>query len=407
MPSTIDQQLASSIINSLGQSGTPHEFGVGLFTVGLDPFLKILEKEYFSTYLAKGGSAFKLVKGIYGGGKTHFLYCVRDLAWKNDYVVSYVSLKTGESAFYELHKVFTAVTRYIWPPLEIGDYARLETPGIETLLRTWYATRRAEYVAQKMAPDTISVALQEDIHQVKHCTSTSFKNSIVRALDALHAGDDDLFEKICAWIKGESIPDAQLKKLGITEKIDKSTAFKMFKSLGQAVRQLGYRGLIVLFDEGEQVASLSTKNRETVLSNLRELIDECANTTFAGVMVFYAIPDDSFLQGRSGVYQALLDRVQSVFQERNFRGVRIDLDNLNGLTQEDRMRFMKAMGLRVTEIYEAASGVAFDSDVDDVIEATAESINPFDSDGYKRAFAKLLVQRLGELEADMNEGAQM
>ena len=92
----IAPEAARRIIERVGGSGQPPEYGSHLFTVGLEPYLTVIEKEYLSGFVRQGGSAFKMVVGVYGGGKTHFLYCVRDLAWKHNFVVSYVDLRQGE-----------------------------------------------------------------------------------------------------------------------------------------------------------------------------------------------------------------------------------------------------------------------------------------------------------------------
>jgi len=73
-------RIARRIIDTVGANGTPPEYGFQFFTEGLDPYLSIIEDEYLGSYINQGGSAFKLVVGVYGGGKTHFLYCVRDIA---------------------------------------------------------------------------------------------------------------------------------------------------------------------------------------------------------------------------------------------------------------------------------------------------------------------------------------
>ena len=39
----MDRQLARAIVNKLGSTGTPPEFGIEHFTVGLEPYLKVLE----------------------------------------------------------------------------------------------------------------------------------------------------------------------------------------------------------------------------------------------------------------------------------------------------------------------------------------------------------------------------
>jgi polynucleotide 5'-kinase involved in rRNA processing len=82
--------LARQIVEVLGSSGTPPAKGVQYFNVGNRSLLDALDQFYFSSYLQDGGAAYKMVVGDYGSGKSHFLYCLRDLAWERGFAVSKV-----------------------------------------------------------------------------------------------------------------------------------------------------------------------------------------------------------------------------------------------------------------------------------------------------------------------------
>ncbi len=47
----MDRELARAIINKLGSTGTPPEFGIEAFTVGLDRLLQVVEDEYLNGIL--------------------------------------------------------------------------------------------------------------------------------------------------------------------------------------------------------------------------------------------------------------------------------------------------------------------------------------------------------------------
>jgi len=65
------------------------------------------------------------------------------------------------------------------------------------------------------------------------------------------------------------------------------------------------------------------------VNNLRELIDECGQASFGRTMWFYAAPDESFLNGRASVYEALSQRVSTVFDAKlNPTGVKIYLERI-------------------------------------------------------------------------------
>ena len=41
----MDQKIAKAVIHKLGSFGTPPEFGIENFSVGLEPYLKVVEQE--------------------------------------------------------------------------------------------------------------------------------------------------------------------------------------------------------------------------------------------------------------------------------------------------------------------------------------------------------------------------
>ena len=94
---SLQPELARHIIQRVGESGQPPEQGITYLNVGNDSYLRILDEEYLARLKHNPrGSSFKLVQGYYGGGKTHFLYCVRDLAWTHGFLTSLVNLSPRE-----------------------------------------------------------------------------------------------------------------------------------------------------------------------------------------------------------------------------------------------------------------------------------------------------------------------
>jgi hypothetical protein len=395
----LDAKLARRIIDNLGSAGQPPEYGVQHFTVGLDPYLDVIRDDYLATYIQDGGAAFKLVVGIYGGGKTHFLYSVRDMAWEQNFVVSYVSLKSsGECPFHRLELVYKAIAGGLLAPLGEEERNPDDLKGMTNFLRTWYVSRVSEYRSRGMDNASAAKAVDDEIGQLDTTTSISFRNAIVKALRALAAGQDRQFDEMCQWLLGEDGIRSSLMQHGVNEKIDKTTAFKMIRSLGQIIRQMGYSGLVVLLDEAERVPSLSTKQREQHLSNLRELIDECGLSTFQGLMLFYAVPDENFLDGRTQVYEALRQRLSTQFDDLNPYGVRIGLEKLV-VDPED---FLTQVGNKIVPIFNLAHNKTLDPQLaGDLVTKVADLAysQRFADDGYKRLFVQKLVQGLRYLRA--------
>ena len=172
------------------------------------------------------------------------------------------------------------------------------------------------------------------------------------AFNALVAEDEDAFSSVVQWLKGEEIGQDIRAYYRISERVDKTTAFRMLRSLIQWIHGIGYSGLILLFDEAERGMSISsTRDRRRALDNLRQLVDECGNSRLPGAMFFYAVPDENLLlDGTGGVYEALKQRLRSAFAEMNPVGVKIDLEKLD----LEPMEFLRALGLKLLNLFESA-----------------------------------------------------
>ncbi|MEA3282291.1 MAG: BREX system ATP-binding domain-containing protein [Euryarchaeota archaeon] len=398
----IDHISARKIIEIVGGQGNPPEYGFQYFTAGLDNYLGTIDEDYLGSFVKDGGSAFKMVIGVYGGGKTHFLYCIREIAWNYDYIASYIVLSPEHTPFYKLEQVYrTIASNLIYPqtPEELlSGYDR----GIEAVIKAWYS-RKYQEMAGKLPDDLIAQELNAYASALGPYESMSFKNAVKEAFLSLTERRDDDFTLIIQWLEGENPPKNLLKDFKIFEKIDKSTAFKMIRSLVQWVRDIGYAGIVVLMDEAEQTPSMTTKQKAALLSNIRELIDECGHANFRNAMWFYAVPDENFLEGRTQVYEALRQRLSSVFDaETNPTGVKIYLEE----TSADPIELLMDIGRKLSAIYEIAYSVKFETgELDEVIAEVARAAYDRKLEiGYKREFVKNVIVALHRLRKTGNEG---
>lgn len=348
----LDPHLAKAIIHKLGSFGTPPEFGIEYFSVGLEPYLEVIENEYLDDMLKYNLSSFKLITGNYGGGKTHFLYSVRNLAWQHNYATSYVSLSPTECPFDRLELVYKKIVSNITHPLKQNIVNQQMDIGIEELLKHWYTHVRED---------------KNDRSTIRNLESSSFTNALKGAMLSLSADDEEEFSGIMQWLKGEDVPRELRLRYRISERIDRSTAFRMLRSLVQFINTIGYSGLILLFDEAERGMSIaSTRDKRRALDNLRQLVDECGNSRLPGAMFFYAVPDENLLlEGSGGVYEALKQRLRSSFTRINPMGVKINLEDI-GVSPEE---FLKNLGGKLTTVFENAYKTELDSGV------ASESIN--------------------------------
>ena len=388
----MDRQLARAIINKLGSTGTPPEFGIEHFTVGLEPYLRVVEDEYLNGILKFNLSSFKLITGNYGGGKTHFLYTVRDLAFRHNYCVAYVSLNPTECPFDKLELVYKGIAANMIAPRPADAPTATLDKGIESVVRKWYDDRRRQHDRTE--------SLRKYLETMPIAESTSFSNAVRGAFASLLAEDGEGFNDVLQWLKGEDVDKEIRTRHRISERIDKATAFRVLRSLIQWVHAIGYTGLILLFDEAERGMSISSsRDKRRALDNLRQLVDECGNSRLPGAMVFYAVPDENLLlEGSGGVYEALKQRLRTAFNETNPVGVRINLEEL-GIEPSD---FLKRLGARLAVLFEAAYDMNLVAEKRDAVVRTladlAVSAFAFDV-GYRRLFVVSVLDAFHQLRS--------
>ncbi len=382
----IDQRLAKAMVHKLGSFGTPPEFGIEHFSVGMEQYLDVIEKEYLQDMLRYNLSSFKLVTGNYGGGKTHLLYLVRELSWRNNFITSYVSLSPTECPFDRLELVYKRIVANITPPVQHEDPLQNMPIGIDALLRTWYKQMGDSRKAQD---------------RIRACESSSFTNALKGAVMALGADDGEEFDAVTQWLKGEDVARDLRLRYRISERIDRSTAFRMLRSLVQFINNIGYAGLILLFDEAERGMSVSsTRDKRRALDNLRQLVDECGNSRLPGAMFFYAVPDENLLlEGSGGVYEALKQRLRSSFTRINPMGVKINLEEI-GLNPKE---FLTQLGVNLSQIFEYAYNMQFEqqvlgASVENVIHAALE-LQSLDI-SYRRIFVIGIIEAFQMIRAN-------
>ncbi len=388
----LDTLIARRIVETVGAYGTPPEYGFQFFTAGLDEYLRCIHEEYLKTYIKEeGGSVVKIVIGAYGGGKTHFLYSIRELAWQENFVVSYVALSPEESPFHRLETVYRAIVNNITYPLQPEELLKGVEKGIEAFLITWYEKQMDVFQNIGLKGEALEKEIEQYLESVqRNIENTNFAKAIATAFFALHSEDEKTFKHILQWFKVEGYDKGIYRPLGILTPIDRSNAFSMLRSLVQWVCNIGYSGLVILFDEAEQIPSLSTRQRELTLSNLRELIDACMYTSFRHVMIFYALPDERFFEGPSHIYEALKQRISSVFDFFNPSGVKIKLENTKG----DPIVLLEEIGHKLKYIFETAYGVRFPSQIENVIQIVAQEAyeRRFGDIGYIRLFVQGIIK---------------
>ena len=247
-----------------------------------------------------------------------------------------------------------------------------------------------------MRGDDLHDEMRRHVEGIDGVESLSFARAVKAAYLSLLDHKEEHFIDICQWLSGEGYDRHLHRRHGILHPIDRTRAFPVLRSLVQWVQQIGYSGLLILLDEAERVPSLSTRQREQHLGNLREVIDECGRAHFQGAMVLYAVPDENFLDGRTQIYEALRQRTSTVFETLNPTGVKIELEQV----VSEPIPFLHQVGERLARVFETAYDHRFDpATLQQAIATTAEGAYElrFGDIGYRRLFVQKMTRGLGHL----------
>lgn len=389
------------MIEVVGSSGIPPEWGFQFFSAGLDTYLRVIEEDYLRSLIRDGGSSFKVVVGTYGGGKTHFLYSVRELAFKHDYLVAYCPLSLNDSPFYRLDLVYRSVISNIMRPLSPRELLSGAERGPSSFLKSVYQDLVDGLETDGFSGEELKTRLRSVAEDTSSgLESPNFGRAVRLGLEALVDRDRSRFDRVLQYLLLDGYDRAVHRKLGILQPIDRGQAFSALRSLVNWIRNLKYRGLIILFDEAEQAGTLTSRQKEMVLANLREMVDQCGSAAFSNVMVFYAVPDEHYLtEGRSPAYEALRQRIHTVFDFNNPTGVKIRLDRIG----RSPGILMKEIGMRLAVIYEKAWRMEFPLETKtELVSVLADTVSEraFGDVGYKRLFVQAMVRALHALRHD-------
>ncbi len=334
---TSSRLVARRIIEILGSSGTPPVKGVAYFNVGNRSLLDTLDEYYFSSYLQDGGAAYKMVIGDYGSGKSHFLYCLQDLAWSRGFAVSKVDLSPVETPYNDQRLVYAAVVRnLVWHE---EDESMTDERGLSAFLE---GTLRRFVGSDPLSLETLSHPNYQglvDTLEAAAIDSLAYKNATLAYFEALIREQDDRLDSLTRWLMGvNTTPEdtKRLREVGVTGKITRPNAFRMLRSLTQTIRTLSYSGLVLLFDEVDRMSSIGGKAEKLATDNLREVIDRCRDD-LPGAMFVYAAPPQ-FINDIVPRYPALQQRLRSPgrFSHANHFSPLISIDHLD-LDENDLM----------------------------------------------------------------------
>ena len=305
----LDEYVFEDIINKL-RNGLPPRRYASLYSSGMESFVASVRKRHLDRNSPDGRIRF--VSGSWGSGKTHLFRLLAEQAFDANYLVSTVELSRNEAPFNRFELVLASILRNI-ASHDTETEGETSSPLGEVLQLHLRA------VADRTGLDLPSVIETE---KERLLADTSIDIDMRRVVVAYwetfipEETEASLFERrgqLLQWFTGEANKTTMRKDFGVQRVLTKENARTFLASVVGLARFLGYRGLLVLFDESEMSYSTMSKTHlSQAHNNLLHLINEIEKVV--GLFMIYAAVPAFYNDDRHGmrIYGALAGRIQDL-----------------------------------------------------------------------------------------------
>ena len=354
------KETALTIVSAL-RSGLVPSQGLEHLATGLDALVKAVSEEL--NFVAGGKGLSKWIRGEYGTGKTFAARYLCAHARQKRFATSEVQVSINDTPLHHLEAVYRRL-------IEQLETAADGPNAFQAVVEGWLYQIGDEVMRLRgIGEDDPAFADATEQRLEDKLADLSRRNpayaQVLRAYHrATHEGDFAIAQGLLAWLAGQPHTDRSvLKAAGVKGKVDGQASLTFLSGLMQLLRQSGYGGLVVVFDEVETIQRMNSQTREKSLNALRQMMDMLAKDELPGLYLVITGTRD-FYEGYKGLkgLAPLYQRVQVNFgEDSRFDNLKAPQVRLLPFT-EDRLL---TVGKKVRDLYPAKNAGRLMGKVDD------------------------------------------
>jgi hypothetical protein len=299
-----------AIIQSL-KSGVTPKIGIQHIQVGRINEIQALYKDI--ERISDGGSAFRLIIGDYGSGKTFFLSVIRSIALEKKLVTVNADLSPSR----RIH-ASSGQARSLYSELMRNLSTRSKPDG-----------SALPSVVEKFIADAQKEADQkgQDVSQVIHSKLAKLSELVggydfAKVIEAYWKGheteNEALKSSAIRWLRAEYTTKAEARaELDVRTIISDASFYDSLKLMSLFVRQAGYEGLLVTLDEMVNLYKLSsTQARVSNYEQILRMLNDCLQGSAESIGFLLGGTPEFLLDPRRGLYS--YEALQSRLAENSF-----------------------------------------------------------------------------------------
>lgn len=332
MNAPIRPKERDAVVQSL-RAGVVPRAGQHLIQVGRIREIETLVSDIVR--VADGGSAFRLVIGEYGAGKTFFLNLVRAVAMEKKLVVASADLNPDR----RLH-ASGGQARSLYAELMRNMATRTKPEGgaLNGIVEKFIATAKAE--AKEAGQSTETVIRRKLEHLTELVNGYDFADVIAAYYRGFEEGNEQLKSDAVRWLRGEFTTKTDAKAaLGVRTYVDDAAVYDQLKLMARFVRLAGFSGLLVSLDELVNLYKLANAQaRNSNYEQILRILNDSLQGTAVGLGFILGGTPEFLLDTRRGLYSypALQSRLaQNTFASSELVDFSGPTVRLSSLTPED------------------------------------------------------------------------
>lgn len=344
---TIRPRDRDAVLQSL-RAGVVPRIGQHLIQVGraheLEALLKDIER------VADGGSAFRIVVGEYGAGKTFFLNLVRAIALEKKLVTVHADLNPDR----RLH-ASGGQARSLYAELVKNMATRTKPEGgaLAGVVEKFIGQAKTEAKATGRTSDEVIRAQLSQLTEMVN--GYDFADVIAAYCRGFEEGNEKLKSDAVRWLRGEFTTRTDARQaLGVRTIVDDASMYDQLKLLGRFVRLAGYSGLMICLDEMVNLYKLANvQARNANYEQILRILNDSLQGTAEGAGFVLGGTPEFLLDTRRGLYSyaALQSRLaENAFATNGLVDYSGPVIRLAALTPEDfyvlldKLRIVYAFG---------------------------------------------------------------
>ena len=286
----------SAIIQSLRAGVTPR-IGLEYIQVGRVNEVKALIEDLDN--IEQGGSAFRIIIGDFGAGKSFFLQLIRYIALEKGMVVVNADMSPDRRLF-----ASNGQARNLYKELarNLATRAHPEGNAMIPLVEKFITEQRR--VADAEGRDVERV-IKDKLNSLSELVDGyDFAQVISSYWKAYNEGNEDLKNNVIRYLRGEYTSRADARRdLGVRAIVEDSNVYDHIKLLARFVTQAGYKGLLVNLDEVVNLYKLpSQRARSSNYEQVLRILNDCLQGSAENVGFLFGGTPEFLMDQRKGLY---------------------------------------------------------------------------------------------------------